>query len=176
MSRLPCTLALAALMGAALPGTPLAQVTRDERLPDSTSQFSLAGPRFGVTILTQGMRDKLSARGISVGPVISQFGWQIERQFLGTPGGLTAISEVILLVGGLDQGAFLPSLNWLVGMRGPGGTEFGIGPNITPVGTALVIAAGFTYRSGALNIPFNVAVVPSKEGVRIGILTGFTMR
>jgi hypothetical protein len=33
-----------------------------------------------------------------------------------------------------------------------------------------------TFRSGALNVPLNVAVVPSKAGVRVSLLTGFNMR
>ena len=167
---------LSAVLALATPGSSRAQVLRDSRVPDSTSTFSLAGPRFGVSILTGAMRSKLADRGINVGPVISQFGWQLERQFLSSPGGLTAVTEWIFLVGGLDQGAFLPSMNWLVGVRTPNGTEFGIGPNVSPAGFALVVAAGVTYRSGALNIPVNVALVPSKEGVRVGLMTGFTMR
>ena len=61
-------------------------------------------------------------------------------------------------------------------MRTRGGTEFGVGPNVTPVGVALVIAAGMTMRAGALNIPINVAVVPSKSGTRVSVLTGFNRR
>ena len=70
----------------------------------------------------------------------------------------------MLLAGGLDQGVLLPSLNWLVGLRTREGAEFGIGPNITPVGVALAIAVGVTFRAGVLNIPMNFAVVPSKAG------------
>lgn len=58
----------------------------------------------------------------------------------------------------------IPSLTWLVGMRTSGGAEFGIGPNITPAGTGLALAAGVTFRRGFVNVPFNVAVVPSKAG------------
>jgi hypothetical protein len=54
--------------------------------------------------------------------------------------------------------------------------EFGIGPNATPAGLALAVAAGVTYSTGALNVPINVAVVPSKAGVRVSVLTGFNMR
>ena len=81
-----------------------------------------------------------------------------------------------MLFGGLEQGVVLPSLSWLAGMRTRSGTEFGVGPNLTPVGVALVIAAGMTLRAGALNIPFNVAVVPSKSGTRVSVLTGFNRR
>jgi hypothetical protein len=56
------------------------------------------------------------------------------------------------------------------------GAEFGVGPNITPAGTALVFAAGVTFKSGALNLPLNVAVVPTKSGVRVSLLAGFNFR
>ena len=39
----------------------------------------------------------------------------------------------------------------------------------------LVIAAGVTVRSGALNIPVNVAVATSKHGPRVTLLTGFNI-
>ena len=80
------------------------------------------------------------------------------------------------LISGLEQGVTLPSLNWLVGIRTATGTEFGIGPNITPVGVGLVVAAGVTVRSGALNIPLNVAAASSKSGMRVSIMTGFNIR
>jgi hypothetical protein len=56
------------------------------------------------------------------------------------------------------------------------GDEFGIGPNVTPAGTALVLAAGMTFRTGAVNIPVNVAVVPSKVGSRVTLLSGLSLR
>lgn len=70
----------------------------------------------------------------------------------------------------------LPSLSWMVGVRMRDGAEFGAGPNVTPAGTALAIAAGITFRAGALNVPVNLAVVPSKSGVRVSVLSGFSLR
>jgi len=64
----------------------------------------------------------------------------------------------------------------MVGLRTRDGAEFGIGPNITPAGVALAVAGGVTFRAGTLNVPMNVAVVPSKVGTRISVLTGFNMR
>ena len=89
---------------------------------------------------------------------------------------VTALMEWVPLLSGLEQGVALPSLNWLVGVRTASGAEFGIGPNITPVGTGLVVAAGMTVRYGALNVPLNFAVASSKSGVRISIMTGFNIR
>ena len=70
----------------------------------------------------------------------------------------------------------LPSLSWMMGLRTRDGAEFGIGPNITPTGVALAVAGGITVRTGSINIPMNFAVVPSKEGMRVSMLTGFTLR
>jgi len=81
-----------------------------------------------------------------------------------------------MLLGGLEQGRALPSLSWLAGVRTKNGTEFGVGPNVTPVGVALVVSAGMTYRAGVLNVPVNVAVVPSRSGVRVSVLSGFNIR
>jgi hypothetical protein len=70
----------------------------------------------------------------------------------------------------------LPSVSWLVGMRTREGAEFGLGPNLTPAGAALVLAAGVTFRTASLNVPLNVAIVPSKSGSRLTVLTGFSLR
>jgi hypothetical protein len=64
----------------------------------------------------------------------------------------------------------------MVGLRSRDGLELGIGPNVTPGGVALAMAAGVTVRAGVVNVPVNVAVVPSKVGTRVSILTGFNMR
>lgn len=153
-----------------------AQERGDARLPQATARVELAGPRFGVTYLSTGVQDKLAERDIEVGAMVSQFGWQFERQFLGVGESISPITEVVVLVGGLDQGAFLPSVSWLVGLRTHLGTEIGVGPNVTPAGVALAIAGGVTVRQRTLNIPINLAVVPSKSGARVSMLTGFTMR
>ena len=148
-----------------------------QQIPPVAKTVSLAGPRFGVTLLTDSMVSKLKQdAGISVQHGISQFGWQFERQFYTKGDGPTVLNEWVLLAGGLDQGVFLPSLNWLVGMRTHEGAEFGIGPNVSASGVGLVLAAGMTMRAGVLNIPMNFAVVPSRLGPRVSVLTGFTLR
>lgn len=147
-----------------------------QTLPPTVYVANLAGPRFGVTFLAPGVVEKLAAREIHVNANISQFGWQFEKQFYAKSGGVTMVTEWVALLGGLDQGVALPSLNWLVGLRTPEGAEFGIGPNITPSGTGLVLAAGVTLRAGAMNVPLNVAVVPSRSGARVSFLAGFSLR
>jgi len=144
--------------------------------PPVAKTVNLSGPRFGFTSLSDGVVNKLHERQIDVRPAITQFGWQFEKQFYSKDGGLAAVNEWVMLAGGLEQGVVLPSLSWLVGLRTSGGAEFGIGPNVTPAGVAMAFAAGVTFRSGVLNVPVNFAVVPSKAGMRVSMLTGFNMR
>lgn len=158
------------------PDALLAQVIRDPRLPAPTARIELSGPRFGVTWLDAGMQRKLADRDISVSPMISQFGWQFERHFVGANEPVSPVMEFVVLVGGLDQGVFLPSLTWIVGLRSRAGAEFGVGPNLTPSGAALALAAGVTVRQRTFHIPLHVAVVPSAAGARVSLLTGFNMR
>jgi hypothetical protein len=40
----------------------------------------------------------------------------------------------------------------------------------------MALAGGVTLRTGNLNIPMNVAAVPSKNGVRLSMLAGFNTR
>lgn len=150
--------------------------TSAQMVPPPARTLSLAGPRYGFTFLSDGVVSKLANDDIQVKNAISQFGWQFERQFYSKEGGPTVLNEWVVLAGGLDQGVVLPSLNWMVGLRTREGAEFGIGPNITPSGVALAIAAGVTFRAGVLNIPMNFAVVPSRNGMRVSMLSGFTLR
>jgi hypothetical protein len=144
--------------------------------PPPARSLSLSGPRVGFTFLSDGIVEKLAERQISVGSSISQFGWQFERQFYTKSGGVTAVTEWVALLGGLEQGVAIPSLSWLVGLRTKDGAEFGVGPNVTPAGVALAISAGVTFRAGVLNVPMNFAVVPTRAGMRVSMLTGFTLR
>lgn len=144
--------------------------------PPPLKVVELSGPRFGFTSLSDGVQELLHDRSIDVGTGISQFGWQFEREFYSRQGGLAVLNEWVVLAGGLEQGLVIPSLTWLVGLRSPTGVEFGLGPNVTPVGVALAVAGGVTIRSGALNVPITFAVVPSKDGMRVSMLTGFNIR
>lgn len=158
------------------PPSPSSQQAPLTQAPPVARTVSLAGPRFGVSVLSEGVVEKLHEKEIDVSSTISQFGWQFERQFYGQQGGITALNEWVGLLGGLDQGVVIPSLTWLVGLRTPAGAEFGIGPNFTPAGVALALAAGVTIRAGILNVPMNFAMVPTKAGVRATLMTGFTLR
>ena len=146
-------------------------------VPPPAEMVGLSGPRFGGTFLSHGVVTKLKRdNDIDIRPFVTQFGWQFEKQFYSPMGGPAALNEWVLLFGGLEQGVVLPSLSWLVGLRTRSGAEFALGPNLTPLGVALAFAAGTTFRAGVLNVPVNVAVVPSKAGVRVSVLSGFSLR
>jgi hypothetical protein len=172
--RQPIILGALLLGATALPAVALAQT--DNRVPTPVKRIKLSGPRFGITYLGGSIVDSLAAYDVDVSPVITQFGWQFERMLFAGNDGLSAVTEWVLLVGGLEQSAFIPSVSWLVGVRGPSGAEFGVGPNVSPAGSALAIAAGVTTRAGAFNLPVNIAVVPGKIGTRVSVLVGFTTR
>ena len=144
--------------------------------PRPVTPVNLSGPRVGATFLSPGVALKLKDNQIDTGWAFSQFGWQLEKRIKTGPSGLSAVNEWVFLAGGLEQGVVIPSVSWLVGLRTGSGVEFGLGPNLTPAGVALALAGGVTVSKGALNVPFNVAVVPSRAGVRVSVLTGFNMR
>jgi hypothetical protein len=154
-----------------------AQGDTSAEVPPVARRVSLSGPRFGATFLSPGLVARLDDDyDIRAGSVVSQFGWQFEKRLYSGDSRLTAVTEWVVLVGGVEQGLFLPSVSWLVGLRTRSGAEFGFGPNFTAAGTGLVLAAGRTFRAGALNLPVNLAVVPSKSGVRVSLLLGFNTR
>lgn len=142
-----------------------------------TKVVDMTGPRVGLTVLNQETVDRLLLeRNIELRPLVTQLGWQFERRLYTNGDGATVLMEWVPLVSGLEQGVALPSLNWLVGLRTSAGTEFGFGPNITPLGVGLVGAFGLTVKTGALHVPFNVAVATSKYGARVSLMTGFNIR
>lgn len=129
----------------------------------SSQVEKLAGPRFGFTYLTDGglMYNLNQLPNISeANPLIAQFGWQFERQFMNS-GHTAGIVEFIPLIGGFEQGLFLPSFSTLVGIRKNNGFELAIGPNLSLSGLGMVLGAGFNIKSGNINFPINIAYVPS---------------
>lgn len=136
----------------------------------------LDGPRIGFTVLTGGVLDKAHERLPDLNPFLTQFGWQFESRLFRMPNGVSGLVEFVPLVGGLEQGQFIPSVSGLLGIRGPKGFEVGVGPNLTPLGTNLVLAVGTSFRSNGINFPVNLAVVPGNGGARVSLLFGFNAR
>jgi hypothetical protein len=140
-------------------------------------EVRLSGPRIGCTILTAGplARGRQDLDGLN--PFLTQFGWQFETRLFRLPNGVSGLAEFVPLVGGLEQNKFIPSISGILGIRGPKGFEFGLGPNLTPIGANVVLALGTSFRSKTgLNFPVNLAVVPGNGGARISLLVGFNSR
>ena len=134
---------------------------------ESVIQHDLTGPRLGVTFLPSGL-------------VRSQFGWHFENQ-VRSAGGPTFIVEKVILVGGIEDDAIFPSFTLVFGMRSREGYEFGLGPSagVGPDGfsTAIVLAAGQSFRFGGIRMPVNLAVALDKEGEnRVSLVTGWAIR
>ncbi|MBO0358386.1 hypothetical protein J0X19_10555 [Hymenobacter sp. BT186] len=138
-------------------------------------EIHLNGPRLGITVLTGGVARKAD-KEYSLNPFLTQFGWQFETRIFRMPNGTAGLLEVVPLIGGLEQGKFIPSLNALIGIRGPKGIEFGLGPNVSPAGANIALAVGTSFRSNGINFPVNFAVVPGNGGVRFSLLFGFNSR
>jgi hypothetical protein len=165
---------LVILAAVALTATSVA--AQDPTVPPRPKSVSLGGPRFGVTMLS-GESARIAKEDYGVErSVVTQFGWQFERRFFSKENGPSGIFEWVVLVGGLEQGAFFPSISWITGVRTASGVEFGVGPNATPLGVGFAAAAGITIPAGYMQFPFNVAVVSSANGVRVSALAGFTTR
>ena len=133
----------------------------------------LAGPRIGFTLLTHGSSaDFINNRSSEYNgfdevwtesqkiAFISQYGWQWESRFA-DGGDITGVVEWIALVGGMEKGMFLPSASSMVGLRTAKGIEFAVGPNLSLGGIAMVFGAGYNFKFGKLNVPVNIAYVPS---------------
>ncbi|WP_303309959.1 hypothetical protein [Hymenobacter sp. BT730] len=135
----------------------------------------LSGPRLGFTILSGAVVDKAKDQ-FSLNPFITQFGWQFETRIFRLPNGTSGLFEFVPLIGGLEQGKFIPSVNGLIGIRGKNGFEFGIGPNLTPVSANIALAIGTSFQAYGVNFPVNFAVVPGNGGARFSLLFGFNSR
>lgn len=86
----------------------------------------------GFTVFTGTTADRLKEKknegGYDVNPIMFQFGYQVEAQYL-NQGNFQALFEFIPLVTGLDQGMFIPSFTIMNGLRNnKNGFEFAFGP------------------------------------------------
>ena len=154
------------------------EVPQDMQVKRLPSQ-GMMGPRFGFTTFTGDvamMRQKAKLE-----PIITQFGWQWEKQLVSTTGGNRALFEWVLLFGGLEQDELNSSLGFLTGYRLKNGVELGAGPNfsmtkqVDKITTSMVVAGGSTLPFGDFYVPVNLAVAMAKGGPRITFLTGWIM-
>ena len=156
-----------------VPTTNPKPVEEDEKL-DPSKHYG--GPRIGMTYLSPGTTlvkaADLFGRG-GINPLISQFGWQFETRFFKLENGGGGLIEIIPLIGGIEQGIFLPSITGIIGYRNSVGHEIGVGPSLSLSGFGLVFAAGTSFKSGKVTFPVNIAFSPS-IGKSIAAIPGYT--
>jgi hypothetical protein len=153
----------------------------DKRFDKDSSDFAktrrkrFGGPRVGATFIGNGLAsDYMMANGKQ--PIITQFGWQFEGRLFTTENGTQGLIEFVPLIGGIEQGIFIPSASLVLGIRGGEKRifEFGIGPNFSvtrdyksnEVGSfGVVIAVGTSFKSGNIYFPVTLAFVPGVGSV-----------
>ncbi len=187
--------------------------------PKTTLQLN--GPRMGASYTIGPAAERLQAPksqgGYEMFPVVTQFGYQFETQYL-SAGTFQALIEYIGMIGGLESGKFIPSVAIMNGFRSSAnGWEFAFGPVFKVVQTAdgyydesgdwhlanewdyetgdnpyeivelpdnrgaykfktnLILGIGRTFKSGYLNIPVNLYVIPNKKGTIVGTSVGFNI-
>ncbi len=183
----------------------------DNTFDPDTSDFAkrrrktFSGPRIGFTYISSGTAaDYLARQGKQ--NFVTQFGWQFEGRLFTVENGMSGIVEFVPMVGGVEQGMFIPSANLLIGLRGgeKRSYEFAMGPHFSVVpnylgqhrgSVGLVIAAGTSFKKGNVNFPVNLAFVPSvgskenimnedgsftekkfQTGWRLSLIVGFNSR
>jgi hypothetical protein len=184
-------------------------------------RVNLSGPRSGCTLFTGKTADILRAPakdgGFNAFPLMFQFGYQFEAQYL-NEGNYQALFEFLPTVTGFDKNIFIPSLTIMNGFRdNKSGWEIAFGPTFSLVSVAdgyydngvwhlnsdwtsadiknpnasdtrldsrgtltgraaFILAVGKTIKSGKLNIPINLYVIPGRDGWRAGLSLGFNAK
>lgn len=138
----------------------------------------LNGPRMGFAYFDGLRGNRLQSDnpgGYDMYPVMSQFGYQFETQYLSS-GDLEALLEVLPMIGGLEQNRIIPSITIMNGFRfRKSGFEFGFGPNIS----LNSFAKGYTTDNGktfnlerdyigdAANKPKMIEAIDSRGDVKL---------
>jgi hypothetical protein len=156
--------------------------------PESTVSFAhrnLGGPRLGISFVTGNGDLWQKLEDERIGRSISQFGWHFEYQVIPEGGGPQFVVQLVPLVAGVEYGKFIPSGTLAMGVRFPGGIEFGLGPNILLVGkndmgkspakTALVLGIGKSFNYGGVSIPLNLVYATNPDGNRISVIFGYAI-
>jgi len=102
---------------------------------NNVGRINNTGPRVGFSYVGFGELNEFYTRkesmgGLEILPVMTNIGYQFEGQYIGTEN-FSALGELILNIGGMEQGQFIPTLSLLNGFRfGSAGWEIAFGPSI----------------------------------------------
>ena len=140
---------------------------------------NMGGPRLGMSYIPGNSKLALSMEQKGMGRLLSQFGWHFEYDVVPAGGGPAFVIQFVPLISGVEYSTILPSGSLMMGIRLPGGFEFGLGPNllITPDGTptSLVMAVGKSFDYDGVSIPVNIAFTTNRLGNRITLLFGYAI-
>lgn len=174
-----CTVLTALL---ALPNwVPATAQTIENNEEVNLAERNLGGPRLGLTYV-MGTKSKLAnaLKEKGVGTVISQFGWHFEYMVVPEGIGPSFVVQFVPLVAAVEYGTLIPSGSLALGVRFPGGIEFGLGPNVIVAGdkglaTALVVAVGKSFNYGGVSIPIDVVWTTNPDGNRFSVIFGYAI-
>ncbi len=159
---------------------PMSAQTNTEMNQIVLGERNYGGPRLGVTLVPGETVIASELKKKNVGRMISQFGWHFEYQVVPDGGGPSFVIQFVPLLGGVEYGTLIPSATLGMGVRLPGGIEFGMGPNIiiTPekISSALVMSVGQNFSYGGVNIPLNLVFATNPNGNRISVVFGYALQ
>ena len=174
MTRFPIALAMLAALALPLKAQQRSPAADDDSIPIMRHR-DLDGPRIGMTYVSGPAAEaKLAEHGLT--PLMSLIGWHFEQVLRPQGGGPSFVTQEVFMAAGLEQGTFVPSATVLLGIRFPSGFEFGMGPNVSPIGAALAVGIGKTLNYGGVAIPINLAVVRSQGALRTSLVAGYAIR
>ncbi len=178
MKRLILTLASVAQFSVFAQEPP---IIRDTTTP-IVEPLKLAGPRLGAMYVFDGDFSNVYeftnyfSEDNPVPSFLNTIGWQFEKEYFSTPNGLSGLVEFIPMLTGYNHGLFIPSMNFLFGLRNAEGLEFGMGVNASLLGTSVLYAAGYSFKFDYLNVPINLAFSQGRSAERFIVTFGFNLR
>ncbi|MDZ4756919.1 MAG: hypothetical protein SGJ10_02115 [Bacteroidota bacterium] len=124
------------------------------------------GPRMGFAAFAGEKGNRLKAKpadgGYNLTPVMFQFGYQFEKQYLNS-GNFQALFEFVPMITGLDQGKAFVSLVIMNGLRNnKNGWEIAFGPSLT----VAKFAYGYYDAAGNWTLGDNFGMVSSNNIIR----------
>jgi hypothetical protein len=141
---------------------------------------NFGGPRLGVTMVPGNTVLASELKKKKIGRMISQFGWLFEYQVVPDGGGPSFVIQFVPLVGGVEYGTLIPTGTLAMGVRLPGGIEFGLGPNAVvtteKITSSLVISVGKNFNYGGVNIPLDLVFATNPNGNRISLMFGYAIQ
>jgi hypothetical protein len=138
------------------------------------------GPRMGLTLFTGEIATRLQEQVISGGfdviPMMFQFGYQFEKQYL-NEGKFQGLFEFIPMVTGMDQSLFIPSFSILHGIRNnKNGWEFAFGPTFKAISQAEgYFDNGIWKLKNDLTSPEQVTIKRLDSRGQLELRTGFVI-